>query len=372
MSSGQKTVSVFLSLISALLVLILGLFLNWPVWMWSGAIGLLLLLGTAAAVTATRVQQRAPFPPGTLPEQPAPPVERRELQITRVPIPSQLADYDFLFSARVRWCPVDPTTNDQLINPGALAVEAVLARARQVTASLKPFRSSLVQHELNGALGVMAEDREGHVRAMALDVHLTLVEEDQERLDRLAAIRKDEAVWEHQRKYEQNKREYLGDDVLQSTGSAVVWWLAKNDDQVEKTVKDIGLLARLSSAANNAEVDQPFRHLVPESHPSPDPAEHTVAVTGEVGSRLGQEPLGHGNGAPDAVDLFTDAFRLVGFRPGDDESALIADQLALAITGRDSVTAEELRRRFAQRLVPRTDDTGPPQPEADDGPSQDT
>lgn len=272
----------------------------------------------------------------------------------------------------MRWCPVDPTTNDQLINPGALAVEAVLARARQVTASLKPFRSSLVQHELNGALGVMAEDREGHVRAMALDVHLTLVEEDQERLDRLAAIRKDEAVWEHQRKYEQNKREYLGDDVLQSTGSAVVWWLAKNDDQVEKTVKDIGLLARLSSAANNAEVDEPFRHLVPESHPSPDPAEHTVAVTGEVGSRLGQEPLGHGNGAPDAVDLFTDAFRLVGFRPGDDESALIADQLALAITGRDSVTAEELRRRFAQRLVPRTDDTGPPQPEADDGPSQDT
>lgn len=50
----------------------------------------------------------------------------------------------------------------------------------------------------------------------------------------------------------------------------------------------------------------------------------------------------------------------------------IADQLALAITGRDSVAAEELRRRFAQRLVPRTDDAGPPRPEADDGPAQDT
>ncbi|MEV8018551.1 hypothetical protein AB0O76_19860 [Streptomyces sp. NPDC086554] len=372
MSSGQKTVSVFLSLISALLVLILGLTLDWPVWMWSGAISLLLVAGTVGAVTATRVQQRAPFPPGTLPEQPSPPVERRELQVTRVPIPSQLADYDFLFSARVRWCPVDPTSSDQLINPGALAVEAVLARARQVTSGLKPFRSALVQHELNGALGVMERDREGHVQAMALDVHLTLADEDQERLDRLAAIRKDEAVWEHQRKYEQNKREYLGDDVLQSTGSAVVWWLAKNDDHVEKTVKDIGLLARLSSAANNAEVDEPFRHLVPDSAHSPGMPGPAFPGAEQADPLPDRAPLRSGPDAPEAADLFTDAFRLVGFRPGDDESALIADQLALAISARDSATAEELRRRFGgQPTAPHADGTDPSA--QDDGPAdQDT
>ncbi|MEV0218880.1 hypothetical protein [Streptomyces sp. NPDC050704] len=350
MSSGQKTVSFFLSLICALLVLILGLCLHWPVWMWGGAIVVLLAAWSTATVVATRARRRDPFPPGSLIEQAAPPVvERREFHVTRVPLPSRLPDYDFLFSARVRWCPVDPMSGDQLINPGALAVEAVLTRARYVTAALDPFRSSLVQHELNGALGVMEPDREGHVQAMALDVVLTLSEEDRERLDRLAAIRKDEAVWEHQRKYEQNKREYLGGDVLTSTGSAVVWWLAKNDDHVEKTVKDIGLLARLSSAANNTEVDEPFRYLVPEAFPS-EPTEHPIPE---------REMPVFENRVPAAADVFADFFRRVGFRPGEDEGALIADQVAMAIASRDAVAAEEIRRRFGQTAVPYANGAGP-------------
>ncbi|MPY59203.1 hypothetical protein [Streptomyces spongiae] len=293
------------------------------------------------SVLAARARRRDPFPPGTLIDHPAPPVvERRELHITRVPLPSKVPDYDFLFSARVRWCPVDPTAGDQLTNPGALAVEAVLARARAITAAVEPFRSSLVQHELNGALGVMAPDREDHVQAMALDVVLTLSDADQERLDRLAAIRKDETVWEHQRRYEQNKREYLGSDVLTSTGSAVVWWLAKNDDHVEKTVKDIGLLARLSSAANNTEVSEPFRHLVPEAFPPPPVPEQTPSTLRP------EDPPGFGFREADTADLISEAFRRVGFRPGEDESILIADQLAMAIAPRDAVAAEEIRRRF--------------------------
>ncbi|MEU5290448.1 hypothetical protein [Streptomyces umbrinus] len=350
MSSGQKTVSLVLSLICALLILILGLYLGWPVWAWGSAIVVLLAAWSTISVVTARARRRDPFPPGTLPELPAPPVvERRELHVTRVPLPSKLPDYDFLFSARVRWCPVDPMSGDQLINPGALAVEAVLARARAVTTVLAPFRSSLVQHELNGALGVMAPDRDSHVQAMALDVVLALSDEDQSRLDRLAAIRKDEAVWEHQRRYEQNKREYLGDDVLTSTGSAVVWWLAKNDDHLEKTVQDIGLLARLSSAANNTEVDEPFRYLVPEAFP-PEPVEHPLPEP--------EMPVFE-NRAPDAADVFADFFRRVGFRPGEDEGALVADQVAMAIASRDAVAAEEIRRRFGQAAPPYTNGANP-------------
>ncbi|MEW2398377.1 hypothetical protein [Streptomyces sp. NPDC046862] len=342
MSSGQKTVLAFLSLIYGLVILILGLFLSWPLWVWLGAVAPLLTGWITVPVLAARVRQRDPFPPGTLIEQPAPPVvERRELHITRVPLPSSVPDYDFLFSARVRWCPVDPTSIDQLTNPGALAVDAVLARARMLTGTVEPFRSSLLQHELNGALGVMAPDRENRVQTMALDVVLSLSDADQDRLDRLAAIRKDEAVWEHQRRYEQNKREYLSGDVLTSTGSAVVWWLARNDDHVEKAVKDIGLLARLSSAANNTEVSEPFRHLVPEAFPTPPvPEQPPVALQPE-------EPSGFGSRDANAADLITEAFRRVGIRPGEDDSVLIADQLAEAIAPRDAVTAEEIRRRFA-------------------------
>ncbi|MFG2556751.1 hypothetical protein [Streptomyces sp. NPDC048581] len=354
MSSGQKTVSVFLSLVSVLLAVILGLSLHWALGMWLGVFALLVTVWTAATYSVIRARRRDPFPPGSLIEQPAPPpVERRELYVSRVPLPSAFPDYDFLFSARVRWYPVDPESNDQLINPGALAVECVLARARAVTADLKPFRSSLAQHQLHAVLGVMEPDRHEYVHAMALEVELALTDEDQERLDRLAAIRKDEALWEHQRKYEQNKREYLGNDVLTSTGSAVVWWLAKNDDQVENTVKDIGLLARLSSAANDREVDEPFRYLVPEAFPPPAEPEWQGPAPGP------EEPLGE-LPAPSPADVFSEFFRLVGFRPGEDESALVADQVALAIASRDGVTAEEMRRRFGIRTVPpHTNGNGP-------------
>ncbi|WP_128427745.1 hypothetical protein [Streptomyces cyaneus] len=361
MSSGQKTVSAFLSLISALLVLILGLTLRWPLWMWLSASAVLLAAWSIATYSAIRARKRDPFPPGSLIEQPAPPpVERQEQYVSRIPLPSGEADYDFLFSARVRWIPVDPMASDQLINPGALAVESVLARAGRITSAMHPFRSSLVQHQLNAALGVMEPDRDGYLHAMALEVELTLDEEDQERLDRLAAIRKDEAVWEHQRKYEQNKREYLGDDVLTSTGSAVVWWLAKNDDHVEKTVKDIGLLARLSSAANDREVDEPFRYLVPEAFPSPPEPDWATA------RHIGPEPPFEDRAVTPA-DVFSDFFRQVGFRPGEDEGALIADQVADAIASRDTVTAEEIRRRFGgSQAPPHANGTGPVhQPEDD-------
>ncbi|MFJ8536714.1 hypothetical protein [Streptomyces sp. NPDC093591] len=361
MSSGQKTVSAFLSMISALLVLILGLTLRWPLWMWLSAIAVLLATWSIATHSAIRARKRDPFPPGSLIEQPAPPpVERQEQYVSRVPLASREADYYFLFSARVRWIPIDPMTSDQSVNPGALAVESVLARAGRITATMHPFKSSLVQHQLNAALAVMEPDRDGYLRAMALEVELTLTDEDQERLDRLAAIRKDEAVWEHQRRYEQSKREYLGDDVLTSTGSAVVWWLAKNDDHVEKTVKDIGLLARLSSAANDREIDEPFRYLVPEAFPPPPGQDWAMAAP------VQEEPPVE-RPATTPADLFSDFFRKVGFRPGEDEVALVADQVAMAIASRDAVTAEEIRRRFgAVQTPPHTNGAGPAPATEDD------
>jgi membrane protein YdbS with pleckstrin-like domain len=37
MSTGQKTVSVFLTLIGGLLITILGLYTHWPLWAWPTA-----------------------------------------------------------------------------------------------------------------------------------------------------------------------------------------------------------------------------------------------------------------------------------------------------------------------------------------------
>jgi hypothetical protein len=329
MSSGQKTVSVFLMLISSILVLILGLYVVWPPWAWPIAVVLLGASWAGATFSAARANRGKLFP-DTVTAPPVPEVERRELLIKSVALPSSMDDYDFLLSATIRWCPEKPYAQESGTHHGGLAVEAILARAREVTVSRDPFRSSLVQHELSGALAEMHPDRTEHVRAMALDVVLALSEEDQRRLDRLAAIRKDEEVWRHERKYEKDRRAYLGGDVLLDTGSAVVWWLTKNDDQVEKTVKDIGLLARLTSAANNEQVAEPFRHLVPEAFPK------------ESATETERGP----------ADLFTDFLRQVGFSPGDDECVMIADQVAMAIKDKDSDAAEEIRTLFAPPPVP--------------------
>ncbi|MGY0487779.1 hypothetical protein [Streptomyces sp. WG-D5] len=345
MSTGQKTVSIFLTLICALLVLILGLCLVWPLWVWLAAAVLLLSALAAAASVAARSRRRDPFPPGTVPDQPIAPVERREVYVEGIALPSQLPDYDFLFSATIRWCPVDPSGDATHINAGALAKDAVIERARAVTSCREPFRSSLIQHELSGALGIMEADAGGHIRAMAMNVVLALPEEDQQRLERLAAIRKNEELWEHERNYERNKREYLGGDVLRDTGSAVVWWLAKNDDHVEKAVNDIGLLARLASAANNERVAEPFRHLTPEAFP-PITAPETRPTALDVFTESA-EPAAQQAHEPDPAEQFADFVRRLGRTPGNADCLLLAEQVATYIAEWDADAAREIRRRFA-------------------------
>ncbi|MBP5910805.1 hypothetical protein F3K40_44500 [Streptomyces sp. LBUM 1478] len=171
----------------------------------------------------------------------------------------------------------------------------------------------------------MRPDHTGHLQVMAEDVTLTLHEPDQERLTKLAEIRKDKAVWEHQRTYEQSKREYLGDDVLKDTGSAVVWWLAKNDNHIEKTVADLGLLAQLTSAANDADIPERLQDLIPTFSETSTPAE--------------REPT-----ASDHFDAFLTG---MGFTSGDDRRGMLTKQIADIIRTQDKhETADELLRRY--------------------------
>ncbi|WP_063795976.1 hypothetical protein [Peterkaempfera griseoplana] len=349
MSAARSTATVFLTLIGELALALLALVMHWAVWIWMPLTLLLLLVCLLTLVAGRR--RTNPVPDEMLPHLPVAPVERREQRLTQVALPSAWPDYDFLFSATVRWCPTGSSVDEPVINPAGLAVEAVLARAREITEQRPPVRASLVQHELNGVLGRMRPDSTGFLQAMAETVTLVLSDHDQERLDKLAAVRKDKAVWEHERKYEQDRREYLGDDVLKDTGSAVVWWLSKNDDHVEKTVKDIGLLAQLSSAAQNEEVPEQFRHLVPQpAYPQP------LWATGLSGN-------GHRSTEPQqsdersAADCF-DAFLLTMGLPKDDpQRSLLTRQIAEVITrnGRSDI-AEELTRRFDAPCVPDLDD----------------
>ncbi|RAG87380.1 hypothetical protein DN069_02370 [Streptacidiphilus pinicola] len=315
MTSGCKTVIAFLTVICGLLFAVVDLESHWPLWTWLA----LLALAVGVPLLSTLVAGRRPnpVPVEMAPMLPVVPVERRDQRVTRVALPSSSEDYDFLFSATVRWNPSGERSEEPILNPAGLAIDAILERARAITEKRDPHRASLVQHELNGALGRMQRDDTKFLDVMAESVTLTLSDQDQERLDKLAAVRKDKAVWEHERKYEQSRREYLGEDVLKDTGSAVVWWLARNDDQVEKTVNDIGLLTQLSSAAQNAEVPSQFRRFVPSLE---EPMEATVyaeprpaTATELLESLLRTEGIGDDDpGLPLLWARFSDVFEAHG------------------------------------------------------------
>lgn len=342
MTSGRSTVTAFLAAITGLLLVVVGLCDHWPRWAWlvlAAAVAAGALLAGGLATYRRRLPADGPALGDLTQHQRAAPVERTDVRVSQVALPSEWPDYDFRFSATVRWWPVVGTGGRSLVNPAGLARDAVLARARAVTETREPHRPSLVQHELDGALGLLEPDASGLLYVMAENVTLTLSEPDRERLDKLAAVRKDEAVWEHERKYEVNRRDYLGNDVLKDTGSAVVWWLAKNDDAVERTVEDLGLLAQLSSAAQNEEVPERYRHLVPQP-----PA---AAPQWPDGLPWPGGPVTVAGRAAPVADRFEAFLAAVGLGPDDAAGPLFADRVAEALDAHGlPKAAEEVRRRF--------------------------
>lgn len=374
MGPGNKTVTVYFTGFAGLLLTGLALFSPLPPWVWmvlaatAGTALFLFMRGGARSAEAGSVTEPAYAPP--------PPVEplRQNIEVT---LPSMEPDYEFLFSATVRWSPIGGTTNGSGANLGNLAISAVLKRATAVTESRPPGRASLIQHELNGVLGTMQPDTTERVRAMAESVTLALSDQDRRRLDRLAEIRKQRAVWEHERKHEQSKREYLRQDVLKDPGSTVVWWLAKHDDQVKKVVGDLGDLARLSSAANNREVPEYFRNLVswpPPSLPADGGAPFASFRPEETSFRPEEnsEPFTPG---PECgfspTERFAAFLDAMGCPEGDPKQSLFSWHMAdvLAKTGHQDV-ADDLRLRFGTFRTSTTCDEAPSSaPSAPPGPS---
>ncbi|MFG2075978.1 YrzE family protein [Nonomuraea maritima] len=321
---------VYLITFAGLILAGLALFAPLPPWIWA----VLALAITGIAIMGRGfIGRRKDLPSPDPVYVPPPPVSTRKHQVLAVALPSMEEDYDFLFSATVRWSPLQRGMVEPEANLPGLAVDAILERATSITSKRAPGRSSLVQHELDGALGTMQPDATERVEAMAESVTLTLADHDRQRLDRLAEIRKEKAVWEHERKYEQSRREYLGGDVLKDPGSAVVWWLTKNDDQVERVVQDLGILAQVSSAANNQEVPEPFRHLVSQS------SAPTAAGSETTGS--------HDAYRSSVVELFAAFLDGAEFAEDDPQRALFSRQVAefLARFGKQSL-ADELTHRF--------------------------
>lgn len=266
------------------------------------------------------------------PQQPAfqPPPPPANTAVHGLALPSVQRDYRFLLDARILWRPSGAQGMSHP-RPDQLAIDAIRERATRFVEQESAADSDLVAPRLAAELSFPRPDRTGHVEVWAQDSTLTIPDDDRRRLSKLAEFRKDEEVWEHERAYERNKRTYLHEDVLSSTGSAVVWWLARDSTRVQETVDLIGTLAKLVAAAQDREVEPAFRTFVNDLVVSPD---------------------------LDFMDRLMAEILPAGSEP---ERAGMADRLAALVT---EAGATDLARRLRERFNA-PDFTEPLEPESD-------
>ncbi|NED36385.1 hypothetical protein [Streptomyces sp. SID8499] len=344
---------------------VLGSLLHWPALLWAfmsmvTASGSLLLVMTV--LSGGRAQADT-YEPGE-PERPAAPAEPpyQETRVIDAALPSAADGYDFLFSATVWWRPVAERAERSDGALPALAVSSIVSRALEVVSGEEPGRASFARYLLEGELGVPLQDRSGRVSALAADVTLTLAPADRERLRKLADLRKDEQIWEYERQHERNMRRYLGDDVLKTTGSAVVWWLARHENEIEKAVDMIGPLAQISAAANDEEVPELFRHLLVPPMGARSEATVGAPLWGGDGTGGGmfdgeEEEREEEVGVSDRLLLLLAA---AGLKPDMDEYTVLVHRVVRTLEGAGLVeAAEEIRRTF----FPEPDEDGDEGPE---------
>lgn len=233
------------------LVVVLGLTLDWATWVWL-PLAAVLGPGLAIVLRSMAVEPPASAPPprpaASEPPQPSP----QHTRVTDVPLPTNMGDYQFRFSAVVSWVrePHVPPLNVDL---GTLATRNVLDRAVTRTREYSPENYALATIELNAHLAERVAIANGHY-VWASEVTLRLSDADARRLEEMAALRKDKALWELRRSREMLARDFVGREVLSDPGTAVKWWFGRHLDQADapKTaVRDIADLRRLTAAAHN-------------------------------------------------------------------------------------------------------------------------
>ncbi|MFG2228086.1 hypothetical protein [Streptomyces sp. NPDC048644] len=358
---NSRTKSALIFLVCGLIPLVVGGSLGWSLWLLvlvptTAVSGVALLLVVNNSGARPDAAGRSGEEPVTVPVTPAEP-PYRETQLRDVPLPSSMAGYDFLFSATVWWRLLreQPGAADGQLS--SLAAAAILDRARAITRQEDPGRSDFVRYLLEGALAAPGFDASARVTALAAHVTLVLAPADRDRLQELATLRKAEEAWEHQRQYERNKRAYLGDEVLRTPGSAVVWWLARHDDEVEKAVEMIGPLAQISAAANDAEVPEPFRRWVSPAGglEGADPLggwDHPDRAGESPATSLLQEPADPGDVMVGHLSTLLDDLGLVEH---SDERTVLVHRIARSL---EAASRSDAAQRIREDLLTQRSDAG--------------
>lgn len=118
----------------------------------------------------------------------------RGVRTRRIDLPSAMDDYAFGFSALVHWRWAH-RVDLSLRNPAGPAVRSVVLRARELLRDTHPEDRAVAESELESAFAVEEPVAGGTIQVWAENVRLELEDEDEERLGRMAHLRKDRALW---------------------------------------------------------------------------------------------------------------------------------------------------------------------------------
>ncbi|GAA1071327.1 hypothetical protein [Nocardiopsis composta] len=275
-------------------------------------VALALLLAFVGLMTGLGRREGGLFSGGAEPP-PAVPGAVRAHQVSGVRLATAKEDYGCLFSAVVQarnLAGEDPPDEGRM----AAACESVLHRAEEYTRHRAPERVGVAVYGLAALLGRPVRLEQEGIELCATGVEITLPEEDAQRLMRMAAVRKDREVREHEWGEARDRRRYFQDDVLASPASAVVWWLFANQGKVREADRMIGPLSRLSEISNGGGAGAPRLDAAEE----PD---RLLEIAGELVEKVGEE---RGEAEQDA---FTDRFARLLREHGEEElSALLREK----------------------------------------------
>lgn len=140
----------------------------------------------------------------------------RGTRVRPIALPSAAEDYDLVFSAVVHWR-WEGHVDLSLRNPVAPAVLAVVTRASELARGVEPGDHGTAECELAARLAVETAVTGAGVVVWAEEVSLRLPEEDAERLNRMAGLRKDRELREAVRDAEEELEEL----ALAQAGPAV-------------------------------------------------------------------------------------------------------------------------------------------------------
>ncbi len=349
-------------------------------WTWVWAPLLLMLLALVLLMTAIggedpRLTSTAmTMGPPPVPDRPDERRETRSIRVRDTRMASLTEDYEFVFSADVRWRWVGEP-DERLRNPERAAANVIVTKAQAEVGRYRADEVDMALHSLAARLGEAASVYNGLLEVWADDVTLGLMEEDAERLRRIADMRKENNRWEMERFVERTKRTYFAEDVFSTPGNAVIWDLVRNDADVETTMRRVGSLAHLSEAGKGKDLDDLRERL---RGWDPDLASALEGIGAEEGSGLRTEgDRGPGGWYVEEEIPGTTVVRedpeetlvdLISSIEDDDKRTMTADRITRVLEQSPlAPMAPRLRERFGlpgaagneERSEPREDDDPP-------------